>query len=118
MLRKTAIAALLSLAATSAGAALSSAGDLAFTSFNADEDGWSLVTFVDIAPGTSVFFTDNEWNGGAIGAGSFNTGEGSHAWSTGPATIAAGTVIRFSAVDQAARMASIGTLSIERRHRA
>ena len=27
-------------------------GDIAFVSFNADEDGWSIVTFVDIDPNT------------------------------------------------------------------
>ncbi len=30
-------------------------GDIAFTSFNADEDGWSIVPFVDIDPNTTNF---------------------------------------------------------------
>lgn len=57
-------------------------------------------------------FQDSEWNGLAVGAsGAFNTGEELHTWNTGTNPIAAGTVIRFSAVDQASRSASIGTLA-------
>lgn len=83
------------------------AGDLAFTALNADEDGWSLVTFVDIAAGTTLYFTDNEWGGS-----SFNTGESYHQWNSGASTIAAGTVIRFSKVDSSTLLAaSVGTLS-------
>ncbi|MEH2084643.1 MAG: hypothetical protein V7K89_33135 [Nostoc sp.] len=33
-------------------------GDIAFTSFNTDEDGWSIVTFVDIDPNTTIYFSD------------------------------------------------------------
>jgi len=91
------------------------AGDLAFTAFNADEDGWSMVTFVDLAPGTTVFFTDNEWNGSAIGSGgAFNTGESYFRWNSGASTVAAGTVIRFSSTDSATLLAaSSGMLSRE-----
>lgn len=81
-------------------------GDIAFTSFNADEDGWSLVTFVDIAANTTIRFSDNEWGGT-----SFNTGEGQITWNTGAGVIAAGQVVRFSKVDQASRSASTGTLT-------
>jgi hypothetical protein len=35
-------------------------GDIAFISFNADEDSWSIVTFVDIDPNTIIYFTDVE----------------------------------------------------------
>lgn len=89
----------------SAHAALS-AGDLAFTAFNADEDGFSLVTFVDLAPNTQLFIGDNEFIGGA-----FNTGESYLGWTSGSSTIAAGTVIRFLAVDKTSLSASFGTLS-------
>ena len=86
-----------------------SAGDLAFTSFNADEDGWSMVTFVNLAANTTLYFTDNEFVSAA-----FNTGESYHKWVSGPGTIAAGTVIRFSAVDSATLLAaSAGTLTRE-----
>lgn len=93
------------LAAMSAHANLTT-GDIAFLSFNADEDGWSLVTFVDIAANTTLYFTDNEWQGSA-----FNTGEGYQRWVSGPTTIAAGTVIRFSSVQTSSRAASVGTLT-------
>ncbi|OAI20945.1 hypothetical protein A1359_20005 [Methylomonas lenta] len=105
MFRKTLIASLLCLSTVEANAALSS-GDLAFTSFNADEDGWSLVTFVDIAADSTIYFSDNEWDGSA-----FNSGESFHTWNTGLAGISAGTVIRFSSIDTDARTASFGTLS-------
>lgn len=85
-----------------------STGDLAFTSFNADEDGFSMVTFVDIAAGSRVFFTDNEFVSGA-----FNSGESYSSWTSGAVTVAAGTVIRFSKVDVAALSASVGTLTRE-----
>ena len=102
---------LLSLAATaalvmSAQAQTVAAGDIAFTSFNADEKGWSLVTFADIASNTTIFFTDNEWTGSAL-----NGGEGFQVWNSGASTIAAGTVIRFSSVQTTARSASIGSFS-------
>ncbi|HIV71870.1 MAG TPA: PEP-CTERM sorting domain-containing protein [Candidatus Aquabacterium excrementipullorum] len=83
-----------------------SSGDLAFTAFNADEDGWSLVTFVDLAANSQFYFTDNEWDGS-----SFNSGESYHAWNTGSSVIAAGTVIRFSSTDTTNLSASLGTLS-------
>ena len=95
----------LSMFALAAQASAQSTGDLAFTSFNADEDGWSMVSFVDILAGTTVYFTDNEWSGT-----DFNTGESFHKWTTG--AISAGTVIRFSAIDNATNLAvSNGTLA-------
>ncbi|HEY9193215.1 MAG TPA: PEP-CTERM sorting domain-containing protein [Methyloversatilis sp.] len=109
MFRSTLIAA--ALLVTGSAHALNT-GDLAFTSFNADEDGWSMVTFVNIAANTTIYFTDNEWNGSAIGAGgAFNTGESYHQWNSGASAIAAGTVIRFSAIDVAGLSASVGSLS-------
>jgi hypothetical protein len=82
-------------------------GDIAFNSFNADEDGWSIATFVDIDPNSIVYFTDNE----ATSSSAFNSGESYFQWNTGTNPITAGTVIRFSAIDVAARAASIGTFS-------
>jgi PEP-CTERM motif len=83
-------------------------GDLVFSAFNADEDGWAMVAFADIAAGTTVYFGDNEWNGSA-----FNTGESYHRWVSGSGTIAAGTVIRFSKTDTTSLSASVGTLACE-----
>ncbi|MEA5601280.1 choice-of-anchor I family protein [Nostoc sp. UHCC 0252] len=83
-------------------------GDIAFISFNADEDGWSIVTFVDIDPNTIIYFTDNE----ASSLTTFNTGESYFQWNSGANTITAGTVIRFSAIDNATNLAaSIGAFS-------
>ncbi|CAN5584747.1 hypothetical protein BH10BAC2_BH10BAC2_11120 [soil metagenome] len=83
-------------------------GDLAFTSFNADEDGWSLVTFADLPANTIVYFTDNE----AISLTVFNTGESYFQWTTGADIIVAATVIRFNNIDNATTLgASAGTLS-------
>lgn len=93
------------LLASQAQATLSM-GDLAFTSFNADEDGWSVVALADIAANTTVYFSDNEWNGS-----SFNTGEGQITWSTGGLTLAAGSVVRFADVDKVSRSVSFGALS-------
>lgn len=101
-------AALTAIVSHSAVAALGT-GDLVFTAFNADEDGWAMVAFADIAAGTTVYFSDNEWNG----SNAFNTGESFHRWVSGASTIAAGTVIRFSKTDQTSLSASVGTLSRE-----
>ncbi len=92
------------LLSSQANAALN-AGDIMFTAFNADEDGLSFVTFVDIAANTSIYFTDNEWTGSA-----FNTGESYNQWVASDA-VAAGTVVRFSAYDKAMLSASTGLLS-------
>jgi PEP-CTERM motif len=70
------------------------AGSIAFTAFNADEDGWAVVALQDLAANTPIFFTDNTWNGAA-----FANTEAAHRWNTGGAAIAAGTVVRFSTVD-------------------
>lgn len=99
-----AVAALASQAATALGT-----GDLVFSAFNADEDGWAMVAFADVAANTTVYFTDNEWNGSTA----FNTGESYHRWTSGSSVIAAGTVIRFSKVDVAALSSSLGTLTRE-----
>jgi len=82
-------------------------GDIAFTAFNADEDGWSLVALVDIAASTQVYFSDST----ASNATTIGTGESSFSWNTGASVISAGTVVRFSSVDAPARAASIGTFT-------
>ncbi len=96
----------LALVAVSAQAHALTTGDIAFTSFNADEDGLSFVTFTDIAANTSIYFGDNEWDGSA-----FNTGESYSVWNSGASTITAGTVIRLIAYDIATPSASVGSLA-------
>jgi hypothetical protein len=83
-------------------------GDLAFTAFNADEDGWALVTLVDLPANTTIYFTDNEATSPTAFA---DANESSFQWVTGAAVIPAGTVVRFAAIDQATRSASVGTFT-------
>ena len=101
------------LTISNAHAAVTSAGDIAFTAFNADEDGWAITTFVDIAANSSIYFSDNEWNGSAIGSGGafIDANEGNTLWTTGASLISAGSVIRFSNVDKASRAVSVGSIT-------
>lgn len=92
------------LLSSQANAALN-AGDIMFTAFNADEDGLSFVSFVDIAANTTIFFSDNEWTGSA-----FNTGESYNQWVSSN-VVTAGTVVRLSAYDKTSLSASTGVLS-------
>lgn len=103
MFKKLALA--LAVAAALPASALT-AGDIAFTTFNGDEDGLSFVALTTIAANTTVFFADNEWTGAA-----FNTGESYSQWVSGANAIAAGTVVRLKDYDKAAPSASVGTLS-------
>jgi hypothetical protein len=84
------------------------AGDLAFTSFNADEDGFSMVALTSIAANTTVYFGDNEYLSGA-----FNAGESYSKWVSGSSAIAAGSVIRFTSIDTTSLAASLGTYTRE-----
>ena len=107
-MKKTLLA--LTLMAVSAQASAISTGDMAFTSFNADEDSWALVTFVDIAASTNIYFSDNEWNGS-----SFNdTNEHALVWNTGASLISAGSVVVFTEIDSTVDTltASVGTLGL------
>ncbi|MDY0056172.1 MAG: PEP-CTERM sorting domain-containing protein [Methyloversatilis sp.] len=95
-----------SLCLSAQGAQALGTGDIAFTAFNADEDGWAIVALTDLAANSTIHFTDSNWDGAA-----FTSAEGFHTWQTGAAVIAAGTVIRFSDIDQAGRAVSMGSLS-------
>jgi hypothetical protein len=106
MKRLSVLAAL--LLASGYGQAALQSGDIAFSAFNADEDGFAIVALRTLAPFSTVYFSENEWSGGAPGSGSFNSGEATYAWVSGAAPIAAGSVVRFSAIDKAARAASSG----------
>jgi hypothetical protein len=82
-------------------------GDLMFSTYNTQQDGWALVALVDLAPGATVYFTDNAWNP----VSGFAPGGGFERWVSGPARIAAGTVVRFSFVDDPLSLsASVGSL--------
>lgn len=107
LFRRTALAVLALLATSASHAALTNAGDLMFTTFNADEDGLAFVVLKDVAPNTVVYFRDDEWTGSAFDSAN----ESAAQWDSGSLTIAAGTVVRFSAYDKVNRAASIGTLT-------
>lgn len=106
MITRTVVAAAIAL--TSSGASALTGGDLAFTAFNADEDGWALVALADIASGSTIYFTENSWD---PGVGGFTGSEAFYTWDLGADSVAAGTVVRFSSVQNAARSASFGSLS-------
>lgn len=101
------------LVSSTAGATLQP-GDLAFTAFNADEDGFAVVALRPIPAFSTIYFSDNEWQGGAPGVGAFTTGENIFAWISGTEPLAAGRVVRFSAIDQAARASSAGAFGLIR----
>lgn len=96
----------LAIAAALPASALTT-GDLAFTAFNADEDGWSMVMLTDVSANTSIFFSD----GTAASAAAIGATESSFLWTTGASQINAGTVVRFSAIDVASRAVSVGSFS-------
>jgi len=81
-------------------------GDLLFTAFNADEDGWTIVVLAPVAASTVIYFNDNE----ATSTSAFNTGESAFQFTFPAATTEPGTVIRFSDIG-ASRAASIGTFA-------
>jgi len=81
-------------------------GDLAFTTWNADEDGWTLVALVNLPASGRIFFTDNDFDGVRFG-----TGEGFLQWDLPTTGVAEGTPVRFSRIDSAtAAAASLGQL--------
>lgn len=94
-----------------------SAGDLMFVGFNADStDNFAIVTLVNIPANSTIYFSDNEWNGSAIGSGGafVTTTEGEMTWQTGASVINAGTVITFNETSSGTNPgfgSSIGTIS-------
>lgn len=83
-----------SLGAQAAGTTLAN-GDIAFTGVNGNTTvgGWSFVSFVDIAAGTTVFFTDTNVLQTPTSAGVFSTtAETFWSWTAG-ADVAAGTSV-------------------------
>ena len=89
-------------------------GSIAFVGFNADgNDGFAFIVIDPIAAGSIIRFSDNEWNGLAIGSGgAFNTGEGGLTWTNGGSDLAAGTIVEFlNTSSTATRSANIGAIS-------
>lgn len=111
-LKQFAIAGSLLLCALTAQTQLAP-GDLMFVGYNADgSDGLAVVALQDLPANSTIYFTDNEWNGMAIGSGGAfrNANEGELTWNTGPTIIAAGTVVNF-VTRQAPLSAAVGSIS-------
>lgn len=90
------------------------AGSIAFIGFNADgTDGFAFIVIDAISAGSIIRFSDNEWNGSAIGSGgAFNTGEGGLTWTNGASELAAGTIVELLNISSAGtRSANIGAIS-------
>jgi hypothetical protein len=89
-------------------------GSIAFVGFNADgNDGFAFIVIDPIAAGAIIRFSDNEWNGLAIGSGgAFNTGEGGLTWTNGGSELAAGTIVELLNTSSAGtRSVNIGAIS-------
>lgn len=83
-------------------------GDLMFSTWNANQDGWALIALVDLAPSTNVYFSNDAWRAG----GGYAPGGGFERWDSGPIKITAGSVIRFTNIDSpTALAASSGSLA-------
>lgn len=93
------------------------AGEIMLVGFNSDgTDGFAFITFVPLATSTQIHFSDNEWNGSAIGSGgAFNDlNEGEMTWqNTTGNTISAGTIIKVTGTNTFAPtpIATLGTIS-------
>ena len=94
-------------------------GTIMFVGFNADgTDGFAVVSLIDIPASSTIYFSDNEWNGSVIGLGGafINTTEGEITWSTGGSVVPAGTVVNFNSTSDDADLnygASVGSISGE-----
>ena len=103
------VAGMLGLAANPAAAV-----SIAFTGFNADGvDNLAFVTLENLAPSTTIYFTDQEWNGSPIGSGgAFNTGEQGFSWTSPAFPLAAGTVITLDDLTNPTTIANYGSVSV------
>jgi hypothetical protein len=89
-------------------------GEAMFVGFNSDgNSGFAFVTFVPIPTGTTLFFSDNEWNGSAIGSGGAFTDalEGAISWQNNTGTtLSAGSIITIDN-SSTSPTASLGTIT-------
>jgi hypothetical protein len=93
------------LTAGPAAAAISVAGDLMFTGFNADgTDDVAFVLLNSYDANTVIFFSDNEWNGTAWN----DNNETYFQWSS-TVSLASGTVITLTSVGSGTLTASTGS---------
>ena len=71
------------------------AGDIAFTRYASDEDGFSILSFVDIPANSVFYFTDNAYT---TASGPLASNESTITWTTPNTIIPAGTTINFNYV--------------------
>lgn len=84
-----------------------STGDIAFIGFNSDGgDDFAIAAMEEIPTSTTIYFTDNEWNGST-----FESGEGTINWNTGGAAISQGAVVIFSDVSSGAINVTTGSIT-------
>jgi len=89
------------------GFAQTNPGDIAFTAFNADgSDEFAFVTLVDIPANTSIWFTDNEWDGDSFA----DLNEGEIYWFH-ISVVPARTVILIENTNDSSPTVNIGTVS-------
>lgn len=88
-------------------AAIATAGDVMLTGFNADgTDDLAFVLLSSYDANTTIYFTDNEWDGSA-----FNTGENYWSWNAA-VNLDAGTIVNLSTLSSIASVAaSVGTVA-------
>jgi Ca2+-binding RTX toxin-like protein len=83
-------------------------GDIAVTNFSADgPDHFAFVALEDIAAGSVMQITDNEWNGTTFN----DLNEGVLTWTSPGSIIAAGTIVSLTSFENGSRAASHGTLA-------
>ena len=77
-------------------------GDILFIGLKTDgDDGFALVTFVDLERETQIYFADSEWNGTRFGMD-----ESAILWQSGPETVKAGSIITFDFLNSEPRVSS------------
>ena len=80
-------------------------GDISFVSIDAENDQFEVLTVIELQPGTSIHFTDSEWNGNHFGFDESNL-----IWNTGEQPIPEGTLIQFNKLAEQPYV-TYGTLS-------
>ena len=88
-------------------------GAIAFTGFDADaNDDIAFVALTTIPENSAIFFSDNEWNGSAIGSGGafLDFNESEMVWIAPPGGVAAGTIVTISNIS-AATSTNVGSVA-------
>ncbi|MCH7225194.1 lamin tail domain-containing protein [Haloferula sp. A504] len=94
-----------------------SPGSIAFTGFNSDGgDNLAFVALQDIDAGQVIFFTDDEWDGGAVGAGGgfVDSNEGTIRWTSPIGGVPSGTIVLIDEPGSSATISTnIGVAAVE-----